>query len=310
MTRSGAKEKFWLGVLACALSALLWLQVSAQNQVRKEREFTVPIRYTGLSEELAILDEDQFVKVTLDGPASEVDRVDAEDVSPAIALNGRTAGEHRFRLNRPSLPAPITVRFSRNEVILRLEPIERARREVETEVVGIAPEGLRYQGATAAPSSVVITGPKSAMDAVRKVRVRIDLAALKPGVTQRLPVEVLGNNDTVIPGATADPSEVEVIPSIAELPQSTTALLVPKFEGQPLFGYRVIRYTLTPSTVQVSGEPSVLAALQTLETEAITIDRLRQSFRGTAKIVVPEGATVTPSEVAYEVVIVPVGRVP
>lgn len=292
--------------MAIALAFLLWLQVTSQSEIVKEKEFTVPVTYSGKADTLALLDQPEFIKVVVSGPTSLVDRVESNTIRPVVKLDSKKAGEHRSPILLTDTPQGLTAKLSRNEANFRLESIRRTSRQVEVEVRGNIPSDLRYDGATTAPETVSISGPSSRIEEVRKVRVMLDLSNLKPGAAPKLLVEVLGNSNVPISNVIVDPAQVDVFPAISAATSSANALVVPAWKGTPAFGFRVDQYELTPKAVKLVGDRAEVAKVQIVNTEPIDLSGARSDLTGRARIIAPQGVQVDgDAEVGYYIRIVP-----
>lgn len=307
MSRTNSRgENLMLVAISVFLGLLLWVQVSEEQQVQKVKEFTLAIKYSNLRPGLVLVDQTEFVRIVVSGPARQVDVIDSEDIQPEVDLKNTGRGQLSLPIRLPPLDSELTASLSRSEASLRLEEVRSVVKTVEVEELGQTADDLRYDGSTVQPGQVKLSGPASQIARVKKVRVMLDLGSLRPGVAVQLAVEALDGDNQPLPLAISDPARVEVFPALAAASTIASVLVVPDFEGQPMFGFSVASYELTPASVRISGSSAAIANLQTLATEPIPIDQARSDLQGTIKLKVPDGVTVTPSdEVTYKIRIVP-----
>lgn len=64
------------------------------------------------------------------------------------------------------------------------------------------------------------------------------------------------------------------------VPQTTTKVvpIIPAIVGEPAYGYTLLGIRITPQTVVASGDPKVLAGLETVTTESVNIAGLTHDF--------------------------------
>lgn len=300
------RESFMLGIASIFLSFLLWFQVTTQRQVSKEKEFTVSVEYRDLPKGLVVLQGTDYVEAMITGPASEVDRINPDTIRPWVDLTGLKPGDHNETIRVPIAGPDVRIKLSRPKATFKLESVKQETRTIEVEVRGQIATDLRYDGATCQPKTVVLTGPESEIDKVQKVRVMLDLAAVRPGIAVQVPIEVLGKSNTPLPYVTSDPGRVDVFPAVAAAATTTTVPVNPIWDGVPAFGFEVSRIELTPSTIRLTGDSEALAKVQILETEVIPLKNARGDVRGTVKVKVPAGLRAEPSDqVQYYVRILP-----
>lgn len=278
-----------LAIVSLVLATLLWLQVSVQSSTMKEREFTVAVDYRNTPEGLYALTQTDFVRVQVTGPASSVDRVDESDVRPFADLGNRKPGTHDILLQWPELGENLMVKLRKRTVSVRLEDTMRVTMAVTVEARGISPSGLRYDGASPQPPQVVVTGPESEIKKLFKVRVMLDLQTIRPGVSQMMNVEVLGENNVVLPLLVAEPNEVNVFPSVASAAASDLAVISPSWTGQPPIGMTIVSYSVEPKQIQLKGPSALLAQHKVVATEPVDLSKVKPGDVIKSKAIIPQG---------------------
>lgn len=291
-----------LATVSLALAVLLWLQVAVQTSATKEKEFTAQIDYKGVQTGLIAVTQTEYVKVVLQGPSNLVDQIDASAFRPYADLTNRATGSHELLLIAPELDEGVQYRMSKRTVMVQLERRIEIQKRVTVELRGIAPPGLKCDGATCQPQTVLVSGPEREVNRIQKVRAMLDLQAIQPGAAIPTTLEILGENNIPMALSHAEPDKVNVFPAVTAAPTTNTFLVIPNWQGSPPFGYHVESYTIKPSTVQMEGPSSVLAGLTSVSTEPINLSDLKQSKVITVNISVPEGAQlVTEQKVMVEV---------
>ncbi len=247
------KEQIYLYVVSLLLSLLLWAQVNIQNEQVKEKEFTVPIDYRQVSPNQIALTSTDLVSVVIAGKSAQVDRIESRDVRIFANLAGKKLGDHVVKLMHEELPDGVDIQLKRQEVSVSLEQLESISRQVEIDPIGSAPASMVFERAVGSPSIVTISGPKSMVEKVRKVRAIYDLANMRIGVSQEQKLEALDKNGEPIRLIKFEPVKVEVTSVAASGPMVKSMIVVAKFIGQPAFGYNIKGYELSSVTVNLSG---------------------------------------------------------
>lgn len=291
MNLGGNRDRIWILVVSTLLSLLLWLQVTAQVDPVMQREIPVAVDFDNLPETLMPTRAPQTVTVIAEGPAKGLDQINAKDLVAVIDLASSRQGTYRYPVQlRAPARGPVTFSLRRQTESISVAKVMRSERAVEVEERGLRPADLEYGGSTVQPERVSIIGPDTEVPLVQKVRAFLDLSRIKPGVSYQLDVEVLGAGNKPMPNVRAEPAKVTVLPAVGAAPSNSNFLIVPKWKGEPAFGFEVLRYQLKPNQVLLSGEVSVLAGIVRVETEPIDITGLKSSSWLEARIKVPPGA--------------------
>jgi YbbR domain-containing protein len=158
-----------LKLVAIVLAVGLWLAVSEQPSAEVAVE--VPIAFENMPGNLEISSESiPKAQVRLRGPEEAIRRLQVSDVYVDIWLDGVKPGQRTFDLTAHQVHQP------RELQVLQIVPSQvqlafdfRATRQVPVQprLVGTFTEGYQIGGIVVNPSSVLIVGPASRVDAVQ-----------------------------------------------------------------------------------------------------------------------------------------------
>lgn len=298
------KANLLLFVVSLVVSLLLWTQVQPAYNRDKQREFQVPLELRDLPENLMALEPPDTVTMVAEGSQAELDALSPDDVQAYVDLSNATSDRRTYavQVNAP-MRKTISVRLPRPTVELRIERRASRSQDVVVALSGSPPSEYEYDGASIQPPNVKISGPESSLRNVRTARVTLDLARIRPGAQFTLDVELLDASNLPVPFTSAEPPTVVVSPGITNAPAAKRVIVVPNFQGQPAFGFRVIGYDLVPSQLDVAGESSALAAISTLTTEPIDLTDLKADSTIQTKIQVPQGVRLVNSNGAIRAVV-------
>jgi YbbR domain-containing protein len=151
------------------------------------------------------------------------------------------------------------------------------------------------------PQAVVVKGPRSMVNAVKKVSTRIDISDKNSTVVSTLPIRVLDGQDKEQKGITFRPDVVEV--TVPIVPVSNVQVL-PNIRGNPPEGYIIRDVRTDPPTITVTGSIDILNALQSINTEPINIEGKTSTVSADVKLILPKGITTFDEEIQSARVIV------
>lgn len=297
------RDSVLLWVLSIGLSMLLWLQVSGEKQPDNQLEFAAKLYVEGLGPGLAIIDRPETIPVIARGPQNALDMLEQDSVLAYVDVTGLTSGSARLSVTLTESPDTRIRLEPRNaQLLVLLATVMREQRTVIVETRGTRPPDLEYRGATVSPSVVEIVAPETAMRRIATVRATLNLNLIRPGVSYETRVEILDPENRPVPGATAEPATVAVLPAVSAGRISSEVTINPDFRGLPAFGFEIESFEVEPARLRVTGPSEEIAALVTIPTAPVNLAGLRadQEFRVAVQFP-PEVRAIAEDEVVVRV---------
>lgn len=284
------KQNITLHVLAILLSIVLWSYVkTADFTARPETSVTwdsIPLEVRDIPSGLVLTNElPTTVSVVLRGSDSVVDQVLKENLLAYVSLSGANegVGQYAVKVIHPQglaatpTPARVEVRLEREltaDFDLRIDGLER--------------DDLSYYlTATPSPNFVKVTGLRSQFERVQQAQVVINQASIRESGRLRLPVRLLDARGQEVTGLLIEPGVVDV--DVVRLPGKLLPV-VPDFSGQLPEGYTLQESRIEPEAVYVYGTEEVLAGLEQIVTEPISLEEITADTTLSVQLVVPSQA--------------------
>ena len=160
-------------LLALAITIVLWLAVTGQNQPAILRVTSVPLNFLR-PDGLEISNEPPAtVDVILRGSKDKLDRIGPRDLIANVDLSDQKAGERMIKLTlervKVELQEDVKVQgFYPATIPIRLEPIVEIPLEVEVRFEGHLPEGYELTGVSVNPAKIRVRGPADRINVLRK----------------------------------------------------------------------------------------------------------------------------------------------
>lgn len=175
--------KDWgLKLLALAITGVLWLAVTGQNQPVTLRVSGVQLTFLRPAG-LEISNEPPgTVDVVLTGSKDKLDRIGPRDLVATVDLSDQKAGERVVKLSldrmKMDLQEDVKIQgFHPATISIRLEPVIEVPLEVEVKFEGKLPEGYELGSVSVSPAKVRLRGPADRINALHKATtetVRLD----------------------------------------------------------------------------------------------------------------------------------------
>jgi YbbR domain-containing protein len=284
------RDDVLLFALSTLIALLLFGQLQSGLEPGKEREFEVPLTFTGQAEDITVLQAPRSVKIVASGSQQALDALDTSKVRASLDLQDAGPGVGRYRVDVIG-PARSGLEFRavRANAEVELEAKQRKTFEVQLFTVGTPPGNYTYNGVTMLPPEVEVSGPASNLPQVKSVRAVLDLTRITPNQSIEAELEALGEGGRPVPLITISPTHVQILPAIKIGPSRRNLLVTPVFRGQPAVGYRVTGYTVTPNQVETSGESADVSRVTTVDTDPISLDGLRATRTFRVRLLLPSG---------------------
>lgn len=271
-----AREINW-GYLALAfiLSLGLWVFVTVQDNPMVEQLYEVPIDYVNLSDNLAISDKTDTVKLRLSGTANVLDNVAASDINVYVDLTSAVLGQNTVRLNfdLPNNTQLSSADFTETTVLI--DELAQVQLPVEVEYSGLdkLPEGYMALTPFLTPNEVVLSGAEDKLALIDKVFVTVNIGGAEANYRASLPVNVLDSfGNSLLSWVQVKPGLVDVLVPVVGRQPSKVAPVRVTLSGRPAEGYVVSRVVTDPAVVTVLGAQGLLDNLDYIYTSAVNID--------------------------------------
>lgn len=317
-------------LLAVFLAVCLWAGLISQDAtLTRERVFTdVPINVTGVdslrrNSGLIVLSglesENLTARMRVEVPQREYTTVTAANYNPRIELTRITEpGEQVLKVVSTSTSTYGVVQdITPSSVTLMVdEYVTNYRVPVSVETTGKHPEGFWGGTLSLDPSVVAVSGPRTVVDRIARVRVDFDLSSLSPrsgNVRIALPMRFLDAEDEIIESDLLEVTSAGVVLRTILLEQTLYPLQkVPLSsevltKGEPAEGYHVKKVSISPSVVKAAGDPAVLESLEKVFVDsALDISGAKESFSANVRLRRPSGVQmITPDMIVVTVQIEP-----
>jgi len=282
-------------VLAFVLALVVWVSaVITADPNEQHTSRSVEIQIVGQDPNLLLVEEipDQ-ARLTLEAPRSIWDKLNSDPtlIKTWIDLSGLAAGEHEIEVKSSINASPVRyMKIDPERVHLTLEPLLQRTLPVQPVVTGGLPFGYQKGEPTIEPEQVTISGPQSQVNRVSLARVLLDITGASESINQRLNVEVLDENGTVVPNVQISPAEVAVDLPIRLLGGFKNAAVKVVTKGQVAEGYRLTSISVSPPTVTLfSDNPDTIEQIPGfVETLPVDLTNLSDDIEISTGLNLPE----------------------
>lgn len=289
-------------LLSLAIAFGLWLYVITVISPDQERSYSaIPVTFQNastLTERglIMVSDDDLTVTVTLTGNRSDLNKIDAANLTVVADLSSiYEAGEYllSYSVYPPSEVASSAVAVQSKEPSrITVQIAERASKEVPVQInyVGEVPEGylLDKSGAELDFDAVTIMGPADVVNQIDHAAITVDCEGRTESISSSYRFELQDAEDNPVNAQriTTNVAEVSLMVRIVKTKNIPLKLNIVEGGGAT---QSTTQITLDPESITVSGSDAVMEGLEEIVLGTIDLAEIDGDTTLTFDIVLPEG---------------------
>ncbi|MEW5941814.1 MAG: CdaR family protein, partial [Chloroflexota bacterium] len=250
---------------ALALAVSVWIAAVTAADPDEERVSAAPIQIeiVGQDSGLVILgDIPRAVEVTLRAPRSVWTKLESQEtpIRAIVDFSGLSAGKHTVNVQVQVTERPVRiVSASPSSFEVTLEPLETRAFPIDITINGQPAVGYQAGEVTLSSKEAIVSGAKSIVDRVARVRVVVNLSGTRESVNQTLEVQALDANNRPLTGLSVNPSSTLVTLPVTQQGGYRDVAVKVIIRGQVANGYLLTKLQVFPPIVTVySTDPKLV----------------------------------------------------
>jgi len=298
------QRNFMAKVIALLVAVALWVIVMDDQNPMIEKEYSVAVSSDSAPVGYKITKDTEDIKLRVRAQRSFFANVESSDFKARLDLSGKEEGEYSVPV-QVQLPQGFELLESNPAMVqVKLDPMVEQPIKAEIVISGKPASNVTIARVTQNHEIVTIDGPKSTVGKVDRVLGYVDL---KGDEAEDLDLHVLLNavdkDEEDVTGVRVIPSALDVqIKMARSLSKKVVAVKAVLNQDLPS-NYAVDKVQVSPANVEIAGDDRIINAIQAVATEPISLDGHEKTFTIPAKLVLPEGITVTNPEVSVNIVV-------
>lgn len=285
-----------LAVASVLLSLMLWAVVYPQHlPAEKTRQLVAKVSYVGLPSSLIVTQQPTTLNVTATGPEEKLKAIDEDRLEFVVSLDKAKAGRNRY-VATVTPPAYKDLFPTVESVPFVIEDLETKSMTVHVEPQGqLSDPVMAIDEYITDPSTVVASGPKSAIEELASAQVHFDLRDVQFGEANAkyVGVEPVLADGSVSALISIEPKVVKVTPTIAAAPVQKPVSISPQIGGSVADGFVMAGFSVSPNVATIRGPSRIVNSIIQLATDPIDIDGLTATKEFEVALRLPRGVTVT-----------------
>lgn len=308
----------WLGtnlrtfLWAFLMALTVWVAAVSASDPDEERLYpnAVPIEIKGQSTGMIITgDYPETIQITLRAPSSVWDQLlagEKDKIQAFIDLAGKGEGQHDLPIQVQIETQPVRiVSVTPDTATINLEALISQSFPLTLTLAGEPAVGYRAGDAVVSPDEIIVSGPKSIVEQVDRVRVFVNLAGIRESIDQSLNVQALDETNQIVNDISLSPESALVNIPVSQQGGYRDLAVKVVVQGQVANGYRLTNISVFPPVVTVFSTDSVLVneLPGVLETIPLELENANEDLSTRLSIPLPEGVSL----VGEQTVLVQVG---
>ena len=292
-------------LIALVLAFLVWVAAVREQDPPREEDFgqTIPIEVTPPAENLVnTIAPPKSVQLRLLAPESSWKDLSEAKFKAFVDLSNLPVGlaDVPVEINISDDQVRI-VDQSPSEVSVNLEPTKVISLPVQIQVQDTPPLGYIAQLPQTEPLEVLVSGPGSLVEQAKTAIGEAFIRNSKTTVQTSSDILIRDQNGKLIRGLTVEPATVNVTIPVEQKFGYKDVSVRASVDGRVAPGYRISNIEVTPPTVTIVGNPTVLSEIGGLvETAPINLDQATENIVRTVSLNLPNGVTTVAAEETHD----------
>jgi YbbR domain-containing protein len=280
--------------LSLLMAILFWFFVMDQVDPEISRVIeSVPVQLINTQEldqsNLKIMNQtDYFVNVEVTGRRNNVLSLNSSSISLWADMRTVRGGINNVFINSSINSESVNIKaIYPQEIVLTVDRVVSLPKPVRIKFSDGFQESLYEESLAINPIEIKVTGPESLVNSVSYLGGTIAVNALSSDYTREVSVVPYSFDGEIVSGVTLDFNYTTVTLVIGK---TRTVNVIPDIKGEPSSGFKVVKVSVIPETIQISGEIARIDSIQNILTESIGLNGEEDNtFILDAKLVLPEG---------------------
>lgn len=296
-------HNFTAKLMALVVAVVLWVMVMDGQNPTVDKEYNIPISLENQPRGYKITQGTESAKVRVRAQRSYFVNIGPGDFKARADISGLGSGNSNVPLQVQMPQGFELLEVLPEGVDVYMDPYVERQIRVDLIVTGSTAPNTTIAEINQDYRSVTVIGPKSAVDEVSRVIGYVGLTGNDSDFDLQVPLSAIDEDGHEIPGARVVPFATDVHVLLARGLSKSVVSVKPMLQNDLPAGYVVDAVRASPSSIEIAGDEKLIESIHTIETEKISLKDKDKTFTVPVNLVVPEGITVTNSEVSVNIVI-------
>lgn len=277
-------------ILCLILAVLLWVFVASNQSLLGKFPSQIKVNPVNLSDQYYSFLDQESVQVSIMAEPGAWRSLTADSFTASVDLAGLKEGTYELNVRVASNVSDIQItKIEPAKIFVTVEKIASKSVTLSPKIDGDPADGMVLGAIALEPETVEVRGPSSYLETISEVNAVINLNGESESFERDSVVSALTDNSFEKGVVTFSPSTVRARVTISKGGNNKTVGVKVKTKGSPRDSFYVSNISVSPATVDIVGQRSVLANINYIETEDIEITNQSEAISREANLILPEG---------------------
>ncbi|MDQ6856683.1 MAG: CdaR family protein [Candidatus Dormibacteraeota bacterium] len=297
---------------AAVLAAVLWAGVAYASNPPDTRSVTIPVpQDTGSVAPYVLVHAIPDLVIRVSGTRDHLSAFTPSDLVVNVDYRAiRQAGVQSVPLSVINNDRDVALESPPSSITAEVDRLDSRSVNVTVDTNPHPPQGYVVVNAVTTPLAVTVIGPQHQLAGVQ-AKVTVNLANQKTNFQADETVQLfdsrtgqrLGNFGLSITVNGHPQSTVLVTIEVAASLTSRASAVLPKVSGSVAAGHYLAAESVSPATVVLNGPQDLLNTLDSVQTEAISLNGITGTLSFTVDLTPPAGVTANPTRVTVTITV-------
>jgi YbbR domain-containing protein len=277
----------------------VWVSAVIAADPDETRPFPTPVSIEIIGQNPGLVITNTYtrqIEVVLQAPQSVWTQLTSgsDPVRAIVDISNLGVGSHQvpIQVQVPTQPARI-MSTSLETLELVLENLLTQTRPVEIDIIGTPAIGYEAQDIQLSTDDVIISGPESTVQRVKKIGASLDISGARQGVDGELELHALDENNLPVEGLSLSPAKIQVTVPVVQKGGYRDLVVKVVVSGRVASGYRLTSILVNPPVVTVfSSDIELINSLPGyVETSQLDLTGVSADLETRLSLTLPEGVT-------------------
>lgn len=293
--REKLKENTKIKLISLLSAVVLWMYVMAVVDPEETKLFEgVPIVITNLNDlkdnDLVVAPGEELVtNIYVTGKLSNLQKIKKDDINIYGQINNPMEGQNQVHM-KASGSQRVSYEFKNSVKSINLEKIIQEKRTIEVKVEGKSKNNIDTITLDPDMDSINIVGPRSLVKEVQKIVGVLNSESKKDDFSQDISLKPINSDGDTIDGVDLEIDKVKA--NVTLLKEKTVPIKV-KLADENVPEGTLNNYKLSQDTVTIKGNKDLIASIESISTEPISLSDLEQSLTKEVYLEIPKNISLS-----------------
>lgn len=284
------KQNIKAKLVAILIALIAWVFVSSNQSLMGKFPNQISVKVSNLSADYVAFLDDEDVEIYLMAEPSVWNTLSKDSFVATVDVAGLGEGTFDLEVKVSSNVQGVQItRVEPSKVFVNIEKIVTKDLPVNVKIDGDPADGMVVGETSADIENVKVRGPESLIKMVSEATAEVKLNGESNDFTRETTLFALSENNSKLDQITFVPDKVIVSVAIVKGGNNKTVGVKLNSKNNLPDNYYISKITLSPSTVDITGQRSVLSGVNYIETESLDLSLVSSNTSKDLLLILPSG---------------------